>query len=205
MNNPTIVDALGIKLAPAFGHIGNRIKVRSGTYLDLSNPQPDQFTLLDIGAGLSKICRFGGQIQRFYSVAEHSYHCFNIARGDGLSLDVQLAVLFHDATEAFIGDVVKPLKLMLPQYSEVEARIERVIAEKFGIDFEAAKDAIASIDHAVLMAERREIFGADGVKWIGEDSARRLSIDVGYWPPELGEYRWCQDAWRLLREMDRRV
>lgn len=101
----------------AFGCVKNTIRVRSGLYFDLLDPQPDQFTLSDIAGALSKICRFGGQIDYFYSVAEHSVHCFDQADRDGASPAVCRLALFHDAAEAFIGDVVKPLKVMLPEYA----------------------------------------------------------------------------------------
>src|SRR5581483_7354063 len=112
----------------AFGCINNTIRLRSGRYLDLADPRPDQFAFADIAGGLSKICRFGGQINHFYSVAEHCWHCCKLAGADGQCLETQVAVLMHDAAEAFCGDVVKPLKIMLPEYAEIERRVEAAIA-----------------------------------------------------------------------------
>lgn len=102
---------------PAFGCVGNTIRLRSGLYLNLADPRPEQFTFGDIAGALSKICRFGGQIERLYSVAEHCVHCCDLARREGQNLDTQAAALMHDAAEAFCGDVVKPLKIMLPRFS----------------------------------------------------------------------------------------
>ena len=120
--------------ADPFGCVKNTIRVRSGRYFDLLDPQPDQFTLADIAGALSKMCRFGGQIGRFYSVAEHSVLCAQQAAADGASIEVQAACLMHDAAEAFIGDVVKPLKVMLPQYHEVERRVELCIVRKYRLE-----------------------------------------------------------------------
>ena len=169
----------------AFGCVENTIKLRSGRYLDLRNPQPDQFTFADIAGGLSKICRFGGQCQRFYSVAEHSYHCAIQATKDGLSISDQKGVLLHDAAEAFIGDVVKPLKIMLPDYSQIECLMEDCIANKFDINTPA--HVIREIDMAMLIAERRRMFGADNVIWHGENEVRQLSVEFKCWSPGEAE------------------
>ena len=162
-----------------FGCVGNTIRLRSGAYFDLLHPQPDQFTLADIAGALSKICRFGGQVDRFYSIAEHSYWCAWQAKQDGLSEDIQRACLMHDAAEAFIGDVVKPLKIMLPEYAKIEARIEAVIAGKYGLDF--THKAVKQIDRELLIAERRALFTRDGVKWSGEGDVRSLKVPISGW------------------------
>lgn len=164
-----------------FGCVNNTIRLRSGLYFDLADPKPDQFTFADIAGALSKICRFGGQCEWFYSVAEHSYHCAMVAASDGLPNEIQRAVLLHDAAEAFCGDMVKPLKVMMPDYSIVEKKVEAVIAEKYGVDFSSPK--VREIDWAMLIAERRRLFSADGVVWTGEDKVRKLSPKIMRWFP----------------------
>jgi len=158
----------------AFGCVGSTIRLRSGKYLDLSCPSPDDIQLEDIAGGLAKICRFGGQIDCFYSVAEHSVECARQARVDGVSAEGQMAVLLHDAAEAYIGDVVKPLKEMLPDYKAVESRLEAAIATRFGIDVAKWAPVIREIDHAMLIAERRLLFSRDQVVWHGELEVRQL-------------------------------
>lgn len=189
--------------ADPFGCVENTIKLRSGRYLDLRNPRPDQFTLSDIAGGLSKICRFGGQIPAFYSVAEHCVHCAEQAARDGLNSLVQRIALLHDAAEAFIGDVVKPLKIMLPEYAAVERRMETVIAAKYGLFGEtpsvstACWDAAREIDRAMLIAERRAMFGVDGVVWFGEALVRRLERTFWQWPPPRAEAEFLEAARKL--------
>lgn len=173
------------KPIPAFGCVNNTIRLRSGKYLDLANPKPDQMTFADIAGALSKICRFGGQCDRFYSVAEHCYHCAMQAKNDGRDLEDQKACLLHDAAEAFIGDVVKPLKIMLPDYSEVEMLMEDCIANKF--DIQSPIHIVREIDHAMLIAERRRMFSRDEVIWSGEETVRSLSIEFKCWSPSEAE------------------
>jgi uncharacterized protein len=178
----------------AFGCVANTIRLRSGLYFDLADPKPDQFAFSDIAGALSKICRFGGQIADFYSVAEHCFHCCEVARQDGQCLDTQIAVLMHDAAEAFCGDVVKPLKVMLDEFAEVERRVEAAIAEKFLIDFDRESAYIREVDQAMLIAERNALFRADGVVWTGEETARPLAVAVKTRAPHEAESKFTSLA-----------
>ena len=178
----------------AFGCVNNTIRLRSGRYLDLADPKPDQFTFMDIAGALSKICRFGGQINLFYSVAEHCVHCTNQGCRDGLPLDTQAALLMHDAAEAFIGDMVKPLKIMLPGYDEVEKKMEAAIAEKFLIDFDRESYSVHKIDQEMLIAERVALFSRDDVVWTGERDVRKVSIRFECWEPNQSEIQFCKMA-----------
>lgn len=184
-------------MTTAFGCVNNTIRLRSGLYLDLADPKPEQITLEDIAGGLSKLCRFGGQIEVFYSVAEHSVHCAEQAESDGLSVETQIACLMHDAAEAFIGDMVKPLKVMMPDYKAIEQTMESVINAKFGIDMFRQQDRVRKIDHEMLIAERRGLFTADDVVWTGEAEVRKLSPKLHCLAPSLAE-SWFMRRAKLL-------
>lgn len=104
----------------------------SGAVVDLTDPDPETLFIEDIALSLSNICRWGGHLEldQWYSVAEHSIH---VSRE--LPSDLALEGLLHDASEAYIGDVIKPLK-DLPQlqgYREIECAFENAIAQKFGL------------------------------------------------------------------------
>lgn len=172
------IDRVGCVATPS-------IRVNSGSYLDLLDPQPSQFTFRDIAKALSKICRYGAQVDRFYSVCEHCLHCSTVAQSDCLGREVQAACLLHDAAEAFLGDVVKPLKNLLPQYMELEERMEAMIAEKYGVSFD--HPAIKKIDHEMLFAERRSLFSEDNEVWSGQDKTRRLTININCYTPDSVE------------------
>lgn len=187
----------GNEVNTAFGCVNNTIRLRSGIYLDLADPQLDQITLDDIAGGLSKLCRFGGQIETFYSVAEHCVHCAEQAELDGLPIETQIACLMHDAAEAFIGDMVKPLKIMMPEYKAVEENVESVIRIKFGIDGFANSDHVRKIDHEMLIAERCALFTADKVEWAGESQVRKIDRKLHCLPPSLAE-SWFMRRAKLL-------
>lgn len=141
-----------------------RIMLASGALFDLTDPEGSDFTLQDIAHGLGRVCRFAGQTNRFYSVAEH---CFHVARL--VPVEHARAALLHDASEAFIGDVTRPLKALLPDYREIEARIEDAIASRFLSSFERSFVAsefpsdplkagpIKAVDLAMCVLEAREL------------------------------------------------
>ncbi len=170
------------------------IKLKSGRYINLLDPQEDQFTFGDISSGLSKICRFGGQCRTFYTVAEHSVLCYQQARDDGLSKDIQIALLMHDATEAFLGDCVKPLKNVMPVYCEIEKKMEGVIAHKFNIDFDRYHNEIKKIDLEMVIAEKNQFFDRDEYLWQGESGVREISFLPFFWTHNMADYYFTNIA-----------
>src|SRR5689334_25068051 len=89
--------------------VGPSIMLQSGAWFDFAAPHDSPFTIEDIAHGLANICRYSGQCRRFYSVAEHALLVAETAAG------FELEALMHDAAEAFLGDITRPLKQMLPE------------------------------------------------------------------------------------------
>src|SRR5580692_3573951 len=119
------------------------------------DPWPEQICIEDIAHGLSMLCRFAGQCRFFFSVAEHS-----IAVARLLPTNLELFGLLHDASEAYLADLPRPVKAGLPEYKAIEARVERVIAEKLGLPFPMAPEVKAA-DQALLKHEVFSFFGAE--------------------------------------------
>lgn len=74
----------------------------------------------DIAHALSLLTRANGHCRHFYSVAQHSIACCREARSRGYSARVQLGCLLHDASESYISDITRPVKINLPEYTEIE-------------------------------------------------------------------------------------
>jgi hypothetical protein len=91
----------------------------------------EDFRVEDIAHALSMLCRYGGHCREFYSVAEHSVHVSRIVPPEDA-----LAGLMHDATEAYLVDMPRPIKAGFPQYKDMEAKIWTHIARVFVIDEE---------------------------------------------------------------------
>lgn len=87
----------------------------------------------DIAHALSLICRGGGHIRYFFSVAQHSMNCANEAAARGWSGRIVLACLLHDASEAYIADIIRPVKPYLTNYLDIEGLIMDVIYDYFGL------------------------------------------------------------------------
>lgn len=181
----------------AFGVLGSTIKLFTGGYYDVKNPRAEDVRIDDIAHVLSNICRFGGHIPRYYSVAEHSIECYRKACLECQPWDVRRACLLHDAAEAYIGDVVKPLKVLLdPIYGPIEDANELAIATAFDVDFASTKDQWKRIDRELLIAERYAIFGNDGDKWTDEDQVQPYRFTPNFYSPAQARdvFRECFDV-----------
>lgn len=167
-----------------FGVLGSTIKLFTGGYYDVKNPRAEDVQIEDIAHVLSNVCRFGGHIPRYYSVAEHSIECYRKALAELQPPEVQIACLLHDAAEAYVGDVVKPLKVLLaPIYGPIEQANELAIAERFGVDFESTRPEWKRIDMELLIAERNAIFGNDGHKWTDEEHVAPYRFTPNFYQP----------------------
>lgn len=126
------------------------IVTASGIEIDLLNPTPEMIRIEDIAHALANICRFGGHTSRHYSVAHHSVFVSEI-----VPREIALEGLMHDASEAFIGDMVKPLKDCgrLQSFREIEDVLMKVIAEKFGLNSQGL-EALKPFDFYALECER---------------------------------------------------
>jgi hypothetical protein len=129
------------------------IQAASGTKIILDDPDNTPIYLHDISASLSRICRFNGHLKRaaLYSVAQHSVlvsdHCEDPKAG-----------LLHDAAEAYLGDVVGPLKELLPEYKVLEDLWQRRIERAFQLPVGAlSTEAVKRADRQALATEARDL------------------------------------------------
>lgn len=107
------------------------IKTNSGVMFDPLRPEPGLIRVEDIAHSLSMLCRANGHFRIFYSVGLHSINCMREAAARGCSKRVQLACLLHDASEAYLSDVTRPVKKELPRYLQIEEPLQRAIWEKY--------------------------------------------------------------------------
>lgn len=124
----------------------------SGKNVDLYRPLPSMISLEDIAHALSLICRFNGHVHKFYSVAEHSVLLSKL-----VPEEYALSALFHDAAEAYTGDITRPMRLHLAGLEDVETRINAIIIEKFEIKVRFHCEEIKHADKRMLVTERPEL------------------------------------------------
>lgn len=120
---------------------------------DLLNPTEDMIDIEEIALALSQCCRYTGHPEPFYSVGLHS-----LILSDIVPAEFALEGLLHDAAEAYLGDVSKPLKRLLPDYRKIEARVNIPIAKKFKLKPEA-QVFVDNADKLIYMQESDFFFG----------------------------------------------
>lgn len=137
----------------------NYIITFTGKKFDYVNITDNEIDIIDITMALSKLCRFGGHTQKFYSVGEHSIHCARLAKRLGLSKRLQLLALIHDFSEAYCIDIPSPLKDLLDDYKDIEHNVFEHILNMFKIELPTQEeyDTVKVIDNALLMNEIRQL------------------------------------------------
>lgn len=178
----------------SFGCLGSTIRLVNGSYFDVANPDPDLITWDVIATGLSNVCRYGGQLETFYSVAEH---CVLMLEGywaeGGRDMGVQIAILLHDGSEAFLGDMPKPIKNLLPDYSRLEAIVQDAVESRFGVNPECW-EYVKELDRRMLVTEKRALFGASEPMWTGEEGIDPLSVRPLCWPSRMARVMFLHAA-----------
>ena len=135
-----------------------RLGTVSGKFLDYLDPNPDTIDIEDIAQGLSHVCRFSGQLEVHYSVAQHSVVMTGHLRRTMGDREVLLQALLHDASEAYLCDVIRPLKHGpgFEAYRAAEARLQSVIYQTFGLP-SVEHEVIHEYDNRMLRTEQRDV------------------------------------------------
>ena len=119
------------------------------------NPTKDDILVDDISHALSLMTRANGHFPEFYSVAQHSIFCCEEAIARKYSNRVALACLLHDASEAYMADIIRPVKKHLSEYLEIEEKLQNFIYRNFlGSDLsDDEQKLVRFIDNALLYNE----------------------------------------------------
>lgn len=173
----------------------------SGRAFSLIDPDPKSILITDIADSLAKQCRFNGHIPRFYSVAQH---CCIVA--DLLPARLGLYGLLHDAHEAYIGDIIRPVKMALRHMSHhrplqrMEENIDAAIHESCELPWplsDADADLIHRADMIALATERRDICNTSPHCWDGLPEPADFMITPAPWPKAAEMYlkKFISLAW----------
>jgi hypothetical protein len=163
------------------------IETRSGVIFDLAAPRAEDVLFFDIAWALAHCCRFAGHVRGFYSVAQHT-----VLASYSVPPEDALAALLHDAAEAYIGDLSRPLKALLGHsIKEIEGRILAVILQKAGLPA-LLPPTVKLADVALLLAEKRDLMGE--LEWPQQDGQDEGVLPYPYsidpWPAEWARERW---------------
>jgi len=162
------------------GRKGDWMQTYTGKAFYPFDPRPEDFDIEDIAHALSMLCRYGGHCLYFYSVAEHCVLMSCVAARENA-----LWALMHDATEAYIGDMIRPLKWHMPKFKEVEDVLMDHIAEVFGLS-RPMPEEIKILDNSMLAMERNHIMSKPPYSWeLTEDAPGGTS--PFFWTPYEAE------------------
>ena len=143
------------------------------------SPRADEVFIEDIAHSLSLQCRYAGHCLRFYSVAEHSVL---IARHLAAKYAPEVALwgLLHDASEAYLVDVPRPVKPYLTGYKDAEAKVMAAVCDRFGLVHEMPA-AVHDADNRIIADE---LINLVPMEWHDRYAGKELGVRLRYWSPE---------------------
>lgn len=160
---------------------GDWMQLASGRAFWPIDPRVEEIHIEDIAAALSKLCRYGGHCTRFYTVAEH---CVLMASAAPPSL--ALSALMHDASEAYLADVIRPVKMHLTNYKTIEAELERCIALRFVLPWPMPVE-VKRLDEAIIADERDQAMVQTTLEWSQWTPVPPLGVTLKFWAPAEAE------------------
>lgn len=170
--------------------VGDWCQTFTGRQFWPCDPRPADVCLEDIAHALALQCRFAGHCRVPYSVAEH---CVRVShQAERLTPHPRAAALrglLHDASEAYLVDVPRPIKPALAGYGALEARVQAVVDARFGVsDDRAAVEAVHCADEILLATEARDLMAAPPASW--HLRATPLSVRITPWSWREAEARF---------------
>lgn len=157
------------------------------------DPRTDEIDPDDIAHALSLLCRYGGHVRAFFSVAEHC-----VLMSHAVTPENALWALLHDATEAYLGDMIRPLKGSMPEYRRAEKMLMAVICNRFGLGDYDCPAEVKEADARILHDERFALMAAPPRAWASIAHLPPLGVDVYGWAPAEAEERFLARLHELL-------
>lgn len=141
---------------------GSWIQTYTGRQFWPLDPRPEDVCIEDIAHSLSFQCRFSGHCLVPYTVSDHSYHVSLIC-----NVKDALWGLMHDASEAYLVDLPRPIKrnsILGDEYSKIETKVMRVICKRFGL-VQKMPQTVHFADDFLLCWEQRDLMAPPPVPW----------------------------------------
>lgn len=160
-----------------------------------ARPRIQDITVFDIAHALAMKCRYNGHSRKFYSVAEHCVLLSGYARYLGLPVETQYHLLMHDANEAYLPDVPRPIKHFFPDLLKMEHQLDAMIREWAGLG-PVVPHVVKELDSRVIKDERAQVMGPSDNSW-KTDALQALGIAIPAHGPSEAE-RMFLNAFQLV-------
>ena len=162
----------------------------SGVLIEHANIKSDDIRIIDIAHHLTNINRFGGSLpfEKYYSVAEHSILLAQYVLETSDNTDAAKYALLHDASEAYLGDVVSGLKKHLHDYRCKEHNLMLQICTKYNVNRDYA-DYIDDLDKRIVLDEALALlpyhynYFRNGLRPLGIENLAINDDDYGTYTP----------------------
>lgn len=162
----------------------NWIQTYTGRQFWPLDPRPEEIDIRDIAHALAMKCRYTGHTNLFYSVAQHS-----VIASQHVPPEDAFWALMHDATEAYLPDVARPVKRAIGGFIEIEDRLMACIAGKFGLSL-PMPPSIKEIDLRMLATERRDLMKEPPRAWVSTERVLPLEDHIAAWDWLHAEWAW---------------
>lgn len=150
------------------------------------DPRIDEICIEDIAHSLAMQTRYAGHCKRFYSVAEHSVHVSRAAK----TSQGKKGGLLHDSPEAYVQDIVRPVKPYLSGYTEIEDYLSQVISVKYGVTYPWVQE-VHELDEMILVNERDQNMSTPPADWeLRFDAIPGLELE--FWSPQVAEQKFLE-------------
>ncbi len=167
-------------------HDNRWIETSTGMRVNVFRPKEHHFSLVDIARGLSNLCRFAGQIPYFYSVAQHS-----VLMSYRVPPEFAWDAAMHDAAEALVCDIPRPIKQGLPDYLWLIAGLEARLAEQYGLSC-PLPECVLEADARMVLTEGLQM-GRNVKTWELWEIARPYDdLEIVPWAPQLAYEKFLQ-------------
>lgn len=166
---------------------GGWVKTFTGRAFWPLDPRPDEVHIADIAHSLSQQSRWGGHGRRFYSVAEHS-----VLLARAVAKEHRLAALMHDAAEAYLVDLPRPVKRSMPDYTVAETAVWLAICARFGISPEVPA-AVCSADDRLLTDEDDQNMAPLQSSVSPSYRSVPLGVELRFWSPVEAEMQFMAE------------
>ncbi len=173
------------------------ILMYNGNYFDFRDPDAAVYDINVIAHALGNCSRFCGHTKDFYSVAQHSVLVSTI-----VPKQYAMQGLLHDAPEAFIHDMTKPLKNILPDYQDLEKRVERAVFAHFDLP-PVLHSSIKVADRILLATERRDLMPPhEGTEWEHLNGIQPMHTPIYPLEPRMARFLFKSRYEQIIKDSD---
>lgn len=174
---------------PKLKDVKDWVQTFTGHVFPTHDFKPENFIIDDIAHALALSCRFNGHCLQFYSVAQHS-----VMVAHAVPKEHALWGLLHDASEAYLGDLLAPFKVNMPEYRAVEKKLMRAICQRFDLPREVPY-CVQLADRVLLATEVRDLLNMPPKDWVSLEDIKPLEDKIEPWT-----WRKAEEAFLLCFE-----